>query len=261
MTKIKCSSESDGGIILHERKSALKAPHPHSPSALNSKSKKDLFVQSNDKTHVEKSRIGPDESCSGDHNLMKKEHIFSDIRKLNRDKGMVGDNVSDSESKEHVSFNFEHEELSYSEISSKESQRTHSPKRGTFEIVKPIRFDEDEKKYSSIRSEDENIYLSGENKNIFNQFSEICAPDEISKNADLVGNEDREKTEEFPKHVNETMEHKQNTTDTNQQKAKTISSVKGIFSKAFEWALDEFLYSGVRNNDSFINKLSQTLTG
>lgn len=188
--KIKGSCESDGSILVDEKKSVLKIhqSHPRSPTTLNRMPQRDMFVQINDKTKDVKSKIGiPHEFCPGDFKEIKKD-LLSEVRKLYSTKGMTGD--SDGISTDQVVLNAEHQVASSSESDSRKDSTT--------------------------------------------KENPAC----------LIEKDD-----------------KQITTDKSQEKAKSIFTVMGFLSTACRWALDEHFYTGITHNGSYINILSQTLTG
>lgn len=260
-TKNKCSCTSDDCIPVDERNSALKMHqiHPRSPS-VKRKTKKDLFVEMNNKTNVVRSTIGvKGESCSGDHTERETEYLLSKVKKSNGTNQMMGD--TDTESAEQVPLSSEYKDMNISEIASTKSQIIDSSKTGNFEKPNPHLLNKVKKESTIPKTEDENITNTIEKGNIFNRVSEVVEYDKDLKYVDVVENEDTEKTGKIATLLKENVEVKQRTTDSKQDKSKTTFTVREFFSKAFKWAVDEHLYIGVKNHGSFISKLSEALTG
>lgn len=311
----------------------------------SSKQKEDNFLKATDKIVVVKPRDAITEghsSCSQDHEGSKSQSIAHDMRNVNIDKEMMGDHAKDVKSKESVALNFEHEDLSLSEISSEETLIDDNKKVEKLNIDNPSPFDEDDAKICPFKTDDEVASASAVNKNLCKQFSdtfeykpefteskesvtlsfehgdlnlseissaeividdykkvekikmdnpipfdeddekicpfkaeyEMASHSEVNKNlckqfseifeynpefkfSDLIENEENEKSYVTAKRV----EEEQKRTDSSNEKVKTVSTVKQMFNNALKWVLDEHFYIGVRNNGSFINRISENLTG
>lgn len=251
-----CSFDSNDGILTEANDIDLKTAdtHPCFQSLLNSRRKKDIFVEATHEMEVvQPGDTISDCTCSEDREERKPDYVVPGIRNINMDKGMMGDHEDDTESKNSVEMDFEHEKLNFLEISSGETVTDHNTNEEKVKIKIPSPFDEDDENNSSFKTEVEITSHSGVNKNLYKQVSEVFEYNQPSKDTDFKENEGNARMEK-------NLEEKEKSPDSNEEKPKTIYTVKRIFTKAFKWALDEHLYRGVMNTGSYINKLSEALT-